>query len=108
MPNRRRRPPRELRSLPPRTLVTRHATADFNRVVDAAAAVEAAEIRLQEAVARAIHAGGSWAMVGAALGTSRQNAYQQFAAAVGPVDPRMKVPPRDQFAPRDRPPPGEP
>lgn len=50
----------------------------FRRIVAAVKAVEEADQSLREAVADARAAGDSWTIVGAALGTSRQNAFQRF------------------------------
>lgn len=50
----------------------------FRRIVAAKQAVDDAEAKLRSAVLDARAAGDSWAVIGAALGTSRQNAYQRF------------------------------
>lgn len=50
----------------------------FRRIVAAKQAVEDAEAKLRSAVLDARAAGDSWAVIGAALDTSRQNAYQRF------------------------------
>ena len=50
----------------------------FRRIIAARHAVEDAEKELRAAVAAAREAGDSWAVIGAALDTSRQNAYQRF------------------------------
>jgi hypothetical protein len=50
----------------------------FRRIIAAQHAVEDAENELRAAVAAARQAGDSWAVIGAALDTSRQNAYQRF------------------------------
>ena len=73
--------------LPPGTLVAR-SKEHYHRVVAAAAAVQVAEEDLVAAIRAAVLAGDSWGAMGAALGTSRQNAYRQFAAKIGPVPPR--------------------
>lgn len=78
MTSRRRTHPRGLESLGPRTLGAPSSDA-YYRVVAAALDVESAEVRLREAVRDAVAAGDSWRMIGAAIGTSRQNAYQRFA-----------------------------
>ena len=43
--------------------------------------LKAAEIELEDAVVEAYRDGASWAMIGAALGTSRQNAHQRYGGA---------------------------
>lgn len=50
----------------------------FRRIIAARHAVDDAEDELRAAVAAAREAGDSWAVIGAALDTSRQNAYQRF------------------------------
>ncbi|NNG38222.1 hypothetical protein HJ588_02905 [Flexivirga sp. ID2601S] len=50
----------------------------FRRIVAAAEGVEAAERELREAVATARAAGDSWTVIGAALGVTKQAAYQRF------------------------------
>lgn len=50
----------------------------FRRIVAAKQAVADADAELREAVAEAREAGDSWTVIGAALGTSKQNAYQRF------------------------------
>ena len=40
--------------------------------------LKAAEGQLRDAVLEASEAGASWTTIGAALGTSRQNAYQRY------------------------------
>lgn len=60
---------------------TTHASRDaqyFRRIIAARQAVDNAETELRDAVAAAREAGDSWAVIGAALDTSRQNAYQRF------------------------------
>jgi hypothetical protein len=52
----------------------------FRAIVAALAAQEAATERLATAVAEARAAGDSWTIIGAALGTSRQNAQQRFGS----------------------------
>jgi hypothetical protein len=49
----------------------------------------AASVALQDAVDRARDAGHSWREIGAALGTTRQAAFQRFGH---PVDPRTGTP----------------
>ena len=58
-----------------------HAGRDagyFRRIIAAREAVTEAENELRDAVGAARPAGDSWTIIGAALGTSRQNAYQRF------------------------------
>ena len=50
----------------------------LRRIVAAAEAVENAEAELQAAVKAAREAGDTWAVIGLALGISRQGAYQRF------------------------------
>jgi hypothetical protein len=50
----------------------------FRRIIAARKAVDNAEAELRAAVAAARAAGDSWTVIGAALDTSRQNAYQRF------------------------------
>lgn len=52
----------------------------MREISEALESVEAAEIRLRAAVMEARAAGDSWAMIGTALGTSRQAAFQRFGA----------------------------
>jgi hypothetical protein len=51
----------------------------FRRIIAARKAVEAAQRELRDAVAAAREAGDSWTVVGAAMGTTKQAAYQRFA-----------------------------
>lgn len=66
-----------LDQLDPTTTEARDAT-HFRRIVAAKQAVADADDDLREAVAAARAAGDSWTVIGAALGTSRQNAFQRF------------------------------
>ena len=50
----------------------------FRRILAARQGVEDAEAELRNAVAAAREAGDSWTIIGAALDTTRQNAYQRF------------------------------
>ncbi len=50
----------------------------MRRIAAAATALANAEAELNTAVAEARAAGDTWAMVGTALGVSRQAAYQRF------------------------------
>ncbi|ORA24911.1 hypothetical protein [Mycobacterium aquaticum] len=50
----------------------------MRRIAAAAKALDGAEAELNEAVTEAREAGDTWAMIGTALGISRQAAYQRF------------------------------
>lgn len=52
--------------------------AHFRRILAARKAMAEAEQELRDAVHEARRAGDSWAVIGAALDTSRQAAYQRF------------------------------
>jgi hypothetical protein len=66
-----------LDSLDPTTLDIRDAV-HFRRIIAARKGVEDAEQELRDAVAAAREAGDSWTLIGAALGTTKQAAYQRF------------------------------
>ncbi|WP_062465718.1 hypothetical protein [Demequina maris] len=66
----------------PATMTARHA-AHVRAIVDASAQVDVAQQLLQVVVSEAREAGESWTAIGAALGTSRQNAQQRFGRAEG-------------------------
>lgn len=53
----------------------------FRRIIQARKGVEDADHELREAVAAARAAGDSWTVIGAALGTTKQAAYQRFGKA---------------------------
>jgi uncharacterized protein YegP (UPF0339 family) len=53
------------------------------RIIAAVESLGAAQSELQAAVAAARAAGDTWDVIGAALGTSRQNAYQRFGEKRG-------------------------
>lgn len=53
----------------------------FRGIIAARKAVEDADADLRAAVAAARDAGDSWAVIGAALDTTRQAAYQRFGQA---------------------------
>lgn len=53
-------------------------TTHFRHIIAARKAVELADDGLRRAIADARAAGDSWTVIGAALGTTRQNAYQRF------------------------------
>lgn len=63
--------------LDPTTTPSRDAR-HFRRIIAARHGVDVAEQELREAVAAAREAGDSWAVIGAALDTTRQAAYQRF------------------------------
>lgn len=50
-------------------------------IIDARKVIEVAEAELRRAVDAARDAGDSWAVIGMALGTSRQAAFQRFGRA---------------------------
>lgn len=58
-----------------------HDASHFRRIIGAREQLGAAERELHEAVAAARAAGDSWAVIGAALDTTRQAAYQRFGKA---------------------------
>lgn len=66
-----------LDTLNPATTPARDAT-HFRQMRTARANLEQAEADLREAVANARTAGDSWTVIGAALETTRQAAYQRF------------------------------
>lgn len=68
---------RWLDELDPSTVEWRDAQ-HFRRIVAARMAVERAERELRDAVETARDAGDSWTVIGAAMGTTRQAAYQRF------------------------------
>ena len=53
--------------------------SQFRRIIAARKALEAAQQELRDAVAAARTAGDSWTVVGAAMGTTKQAAFQRFA-----------------------------
>ncbi len=56
----------------------RRDAASFRRIIAARKAIADAEAELRAAVQAARNAGDSWAVIGVALSTTRQNAYQRF------------------------------
>lgn len=66
-----------LDALDPATHPARDAT-HFRKIIAARLAVEEAQQQLRRAVEEARAAGDSWTVIGAALETTRQNAYQRF------------------------------
>ena len=55
-----------------------HDASHFRRIVEARRNLEAAEQELRDAVAEAREAGDSWTVIGAAMDTTRQGAFQRF------------------------------
>lgn len=55
-----------------------HDAQHFRRILAAREALDAADRELRDAVKAAREAGDSWAVIGAALDTTRQAAYQRF------------------------------
>jgi hypothetical protein len=66
-----------LDALTPETHPARDAT-HFRRIIAARKNLAAAEQELRDAVAAAREAGDSWTIIGAALDTTRQAAFQRF------------------------------
>ncbi len=66
-----------LDAVDPSTHEGRDAT-HFRRIIAARQQVDEAENELRAAVRAAREAGDSWAVIGAALDTTRQAAYQRF------------------------------
>lgn len=66
-----------LDSVDPHTHPARDA-ANFRRILAAREQIEVAESELRAAVRAARDAGDSWTVIGAALDTTRQAAYQRF------------------------------
>lgn len=66
-----------LDELDPTAHVARDAQS-FRRILEARSRIASAEQELREAVTAAREAGDSWTVIGAALDTSRQAAYQRF------------------------------
>lgn len=69
-----------LEGLDPAVTPARDATG-FREIRAARADLERAEAALRQAVAKARAAGDSWAVIGAALETTRQAAFQRFGRA---------------------------
>lgn len=65
----------------------------FRRIIDARKGVEAADQALRDAVAAARAVGDSWTVIGAAMGTTKQAAFQRFSKDTEPVD-HATTPPR--------------
>jgi len=66
-----------LDAIDPKTHPARDAS-HFRRIVAARKHLEAAERELRDAVAAARGAGDSWTVIGTAMDTTRQGAYQRF------------------------------
>jgi len=66
-----------LDDLDPATHEARDAT-HFRRIIAARHRIDEAEQELRDAVRAAREAGDSWTVIGAALDTTRQAAYQRF------------------------------
>lgn len=60
----------------------------FRRIIEAKNGLEAADKELHDAVAAARSAGDSWTVIGAAMGTTRQAAFQRFSKDTEPTDHR--------------------
>jgi hypothetical protein len=60
----------------------------FRRIITAKKGVKAAEQELRDAVAAARDAGDSWTVIGAAMGTTKQAAFQRFSKDAGRADRR--------------------
>lgn len=58
------------------------------RIIEARKGLEAADRELRDAVAAARAAGDSWRVIGAAMGTTRQAAFQRFSKDTGHADRR--------------------
>ena len=82
-----------LDQLTPSTHPARDAQS-FRAIRAALAHIDDAERELREAVRAARAAGDSWTIIGAALGTSRQAAFQRF----GGDDTPVRVRPHDEGA----------
>jgi hypothetical protein len=70
-----------LHTVAPSTHPARDAV-NTRRITTAQKGVVAAEAELVAAVAAARAAGDSWTLIGAALGTTRQNAHQRFGKII--------------------------
>ena len=75
-----RKDPTGLDSLDPSQTSARDAV-HFRRIIEARRHVAEAEQELRDAVLAARDAGDSWTVIGAALDTTRQAAFQRFGAA---------------------------
>ena len=77
MKNRKKSDDAGLHVVDPKTHPARDAT-HFRRIIAARKQLEDAENELRAAVADAIKAGDSWTVIGVAMGTTRQAAFQRF------------------------------
>jgi hypothetical protein len=73
---------RALDAVTPKTHPSRDAT-HFRAIIAARKEVEEADQKLVRAVSEAREAGDSWTVIGAALDTTRQAAFQRFSHRVG-------------------------
>lgn len=60
----------------------------FRRIIEARRGLEAADRELRDAVGAARAAGDSWTVIGAAMGTTKQAAFQRFSKDDEHADPR--------------------
>jgi hypothetical protein len=60
----------------------------FRRIIQAKKGLEAADKELRDAVAAARAAGDSWTVIGAAMGTTKQAAFQRFSKDTENADRR--------------------
>jgi hypothetical protein len=63
----------------PRSVLSEHGQELMGQVLDAARAATTAETALHDAVDHARQAGIPWAIIGAAMGVSRQAAQKRFS-----------------------------
>ncbi|HSE08453.1 MAG TPA: hypothetical protein VLB29_07290 [Nocardioidaceae bacterium] len=66
----------------------------FRKIIAARKKVAEAEQELRDAVQAARDAGDSWTVIGAALDTTRQAAFQRFGKTAKDSNPRGKLPRR--------------
>jgi hypothetical protein len=76
--------PSGLDELDPSNMVARDAQ-HFRRIVAAREGIDIAEGELRDAVRAAREAGDSWTVIGVALDTTRQAAFQRFGRVVREV-----------------------
>ena len=82
-----------LEAVTPATHAPRDAT-HFRAIIAARRSVQDAEADLRAAVARARAAGDSWTVIGAALDTTRQAAFQRFGNGKSGPASAPAAPPR--------------
>jgi hypothetical protein len=75
----------------------------FRQIVKVKKGLEAAQKDLRDAVAAARAAGDSWTVIGAALGTSKQAAFQRFAKDAKLVEQHLNDAAEDVFDSADEP-----